>query len=199
MKRNLAWALPGSAFASLPMAAMAHTGNGNPSGIAHGFLHPLLGLDHILAMVAVGMLAASLGGRALWLVPSAFVAMMVAGGLLGMSGFALPYAETGIAVSVVVLGLAVAAQARLVPVAAMAMVGTFAVFHGFAHGAEMPGNVAGLDYALGFVLATSLLHLAGVAAGLATGLLGTRTARLSRRLGGGLIAVAGAGLMAGYL
>jgi urease accessory protein len=140
-------------------------GHGDAAGFTHGFMHPLGGLDHVLAMVAVGLYAALLGGRALWLVPATFVTVMALGGAAGLAGYALPYAELGIALSVVVLGVAVALRVSLPTLAATALVGVFAVFHGHAHGAEMPQYLSGYEYAAGFLAATALLHGAGIAAG----------------------------------
>jgi urease accessory protein len=174
--------------------ALAHTGVGTVSGLAAGFAHPVGGLDHVLAMVAVGILAAQQGGRALWLVPAAFLAMMVAGGALGAAGFALPYVELGIVGSVIVLGAVVAAGRRMPVVLAMALAGIFAVFHGHAHGTEMPLNASGLEYGAGFVLATALLHGAGVGLGLGAA---TAARPLALRFGGGAIALAGLALAAG--
>lgn len=142
--------------------ALAHTGHGT-DGFAEGIVHPLGGLDHLLAMVAVGLWAVQMGGRALWLLPLSFIASMVAGGALGSAGIELPALEGGIAASVVLLGLAIAGAARLpLPGAALA-VGLFALWHGTAHGAEMPADADALRYALGFVMATALLHAAGIA------------------------------------
>src|SRR5688572_17148307 len=121
-------------LALIPTAAFAHAGHGGHDGLLSGFMHPMGGLDHVLAMVAVGVFAAVLGGRALWLVPASFVAMMLAGFALGANGIDLPMVELGIALSSIVIGGA-AALGRPMPVAAaMALVGTFAVFHGHAHG-----------------------------------------------------------------
>jgi urease accessory protein len=144
-------------------AASAHVGHG-AVGFVHGFLHPVGGLDHVLAMLASGLLGALIGGRALWAVPLTFIAAMLAGGALGASGVELPLLETMILVSVAVLvGLAAFGRslglARLLP-----LVGGFALFHGFAHGAEMPADVSGFTYAAGFVAATALLHAAAIAA-----------------------------------
>ena len=151
-----------AALALAPAAAWAHTGVGGSAGFAHGFVHPIGGLDHVLAMVAVGLFAAHLGGRALWAVPATFVAAMALGGVLGVAGVALPLVEVGIALSVVTLGLAVVAG-RAWPVGlAMALVGVFAILHGHAHGAEMPAVASGVAYGLGFVLATALLHATGI-------------------------------------
>ena len=186
------------AGALLPTAALAHTGVGDTSGFAHGFWHPIGGLDHVLAMVAVGAFAARLGGRALWIVPSAFVAMMAVGGFIGLEDIPLPFVETGIALSVVVLGLAVALRWKLPVAAAGALVGLFAVFHGHAHGGEMPVDASGLSYALGFMLATALLHVAGIGLGLAIGKIGARS-KLVLQASGGATALAGVALLGGYL
>jgi urease accessory protein len=186
------------AAALLPTAALAHTGVGEAGGFALGFWHPIGGLDHVLAMVAVGAFAARLGGRALWIVPTAFVAMMAVGGFAGMEGVALPFVETGIALSVVVLGLAVALGWKLPAAAASALVGLFAVFHGHAHGAEMPADASGLGYAAGFMLATASLHVAGIGLGIAVGKIGARS-KLVLQAGGGAMALAGVALMGGYL
>jgi urease accessory protein len=151
-----------------PAAASAHPGH-ETAGLMHGFLHPLGGFDHIIAMVAVGLIAARLGGRALWLVPTSFVGAMTLAGAAASMGMALPYVETGIAVSVVVLG-AVAVFGVAMPVAAaMGLVAFFAVFHGYAHGLEMPETASGLAYGAGFVVATAMLHGIGIAFGLMIG------------------------------
>ena len=189
------------ALASLlfPVTAFAHTGVGATHGIAQGFMHPVGGADHVLAMVSVGLFAYVLGARALWLVPLAFVAMMAAGGLLGMSGFELPFVETGIALSIIVIGMAAALGQKMPVTAAMALVGGFAIFHGFAHGIEMPQDASGLTYGLGFMLATALLHAAGVAACFAIASLASRYGRTAARIGGGAAALAGMGILGGAL
>jgi urease accessory protein len=151
-----------------PALASAHPGH-ESVGLAHGFMHPLGGFDHIIAMVAVGLLAARLGGRALWLVPASFVAAMTVAGFAGSTGVALPYVETGIAVSVVVLGTVVLFGMAMPVAAAMGLVGFFAVFHGYAHGLEMPETVSGVAYGAGFVAATALLHGVGMGLGLVLG------------------------------
>jgi urease accessory protein len=132
-------------------------------------MHPLGGVDHIIAMVAVGLLAARLSGRALWLVPASFVAAMTAAGFAASAGLALPYVETGIAVSVVVLGAVAVFGVAMPAAAAMGLVAFFAVFHGYAHGLEMPETVSGLAYGVGFVAATAMLHGIGIAFGLLIG------------------------------
>jgi urease accessory protein len=132
-----------------------------------GFLHPLSGIDHVTAMVAVGLFAAQLGGRALWAVPLTFVSVMTLGAVAGMTGVALPFVEVGIVTSVVVLGLAVALRIGVSTLVAVSLVGFFAVFHGHAHGAEMAPSRSGLPYAAGFICATALLHALGIALGCA--------------------------------
>jgi urease accessory protein len=187
------------ALAGFPAAALAHVGVGDAQGLMHGFAHPITGIDHILAMVAVGMFAAYLGGKALWLVPASFVLMMAAGGTLGVAGVPVPFVEIGIAASVIVLGLAIAVKWSLPTIAAMGLVGFFAIFHGHAHGAEMPASVSGIEYALGFMLATALLHMAGMGIGLGIGRIGLRTSELALRASGSVIALAGMGILTGYL
>jgi urease accessory protein len=188
-----------SVAALVPTAAWAHVGAGSASGFAHGFVHPMTGIDHLLAMVAVGMLAANLGGRALWALPLTFLSVMAAGGALGVAGFALPMVEAGIAASVILLGLAVALQWKWPVAAAMALVGIFAVFHGHAHGAEMPVDASGFDYGLGFLLATALLHGLGIGLGAVIARFGRAQAPRVMRFGGGAMALAGVGILAGVL
>jgi len=182
------------ALVLLPGVALAHPGHGD-AGFAHGFAHPLSGLDHLLAMVAVGLYAALLGGRALWLVPASFVAMMAVGGALGIAGVALPYTEVAIALSVIVLGLAVALRISLPTLVAMALVGAFALFHGHAHGVEMPQAASAYTFAAGFVAATALLHAAGIALGLAAAKLADRGGWRAAQLAGGAMALAGVALL----
>jgi urease accessory protein len=172
--------------------AEAHPGVGHAHGFVQGFMHPVGGADHVLAMVAVGLFAAVLGGRARWALPLSFMAMMAVGGMMGISGFALPFVETGIALSVVVLGVLVALQWKLPVAVAAALVGVFAVFHGFAHGAEMPATTSGLGYAAGFVAATGALHVAGL-------LLGQLALSRVVKMGGAAIGLAGLGLVAGLI
>ena len=145
-----------------PGLAFAHTGVSAAHDVLHGFLHPLTGLDHVLAMVSVGLFAAQRGGRALWALPLVFVSMMAVGGVLGMSGVALPGVEAVISASVIVLGACVMSGLRIPTAFAAALVGVFAVFHGHAHGAEMPATASGLTYGLSFMAATALLHGLGI-------------------------------------
>lgn len=179
----------------LPSAALAHTGVGSASGFVHGFAHPAGGLDHVLAMVTVGLLAWQLGGRALWLVPACFVAVMALGGWLGMAGIGLPHVEIGIALSIIVLGAIVALRIKSPLAIAMGIAGLFAVFHGYAHGAEMPPDAPGAAYAAGFLIATALLHLSGIALGFMIARLG----RVPLRLGGALVSLAGVAILAGLI
>jgi urease accessory protein len=176
--------------------ALAHTGIGDTTGIAHGFIHPVGGIDHVLAMVAVGIFAALRGGTALWLVPSAFLAMMAAGGALGTAGVGMPFAEIGIGLSVVVFGVAIALPRSMPLTAAMALVAFFAVVHGYAHGAEMPDTVSGFEYGIGFVLATALLHVAGIGLGLGIGKMSEIDGRRVAQVAGGSMAVAGVTILA---
>lgn len=182
-------------LALAPTVAMAHPGHGEAVGLAFGFMHPLSGLDHILAMVAVGLFAARLGGRACWLLPLSFVTAMVTGACLGFSGVSLPLVEQGIALSVIVLGVAIAAGLKLPTPAGMALVAAFAVFHGHAHGSEGAASEAFALYAAGFVAATLALHMVGVTLGLAFGRLGDARARTLYRAGAVAGAVAGIGLL----
>jgi urease accessory protein len=189
-----------AALAALaPTLAFAHIGVGRTHGFVHGFAHPISGIDHILAMVAVGIFAANLGGRALWAVPLTFMGFMVVGGTLGILGFPLPFVEVGIALSIVVLGIAVAVKWNWPLTAAMAMVGLFAVLHGHAHGTEMPLDAAGAAYAAGFVAATGLLHLVGIGIGLAIGKTGQLTSHRITQAGGVAVALAGIGVLTGLV
>ena len=152
-------------LALLPGLAQAHPGH-DVSGLAAGITHPLMGMDHLLAMVAVGLCGAKLGGAARWLLPLLFVAVMLVGGALAMAGVHLPGVELGIVGSVIVLGalLVVVQRGQTAPVALL--VAGFSLFHGYAHGAEMPAAAGALSYALGFAVATAALHAAGLFGGL---------------------------------
>ncbi|MFC0284592.1 HupE/UreJ family protein [Camelimonas abortus] len=153
----------------LPGAAFAHPGSGHAHGFVDGFIHPITGPDHMLAMLAVGLLAARLRGRALWQAPLAFVAMMAAGGALAFAGVSLPFVEAAILLSVGVLGAAVVLRLNMPSILAAALAGFFAVFHGHAHVAEMPAHTGVLAFGLGFIAATVLLHAAGAGVGFAIG------------------------------
>lgn len=175
-----------TALAALTVSgtAMAHTGH-PLDGFASGLVHPISGFDHLAAMLAVGLWAGLAQGRRAWLPIIAFLVCMIAGGVLGMNGIALPGIESGIALSVLLLGLLLAAKVRLPAGTGIALVGLFALFHGQAHGAEMPAAALPLSYACGFVLTTASLHLSGLGLG-----------RLAQRLHGEWL-LRGAGLAAG--
>ncbi len=184
----------GAALAAFSAStAMAHTGHGSAAGFMAGFSHPLFGADHFLAMLAVGLWAGAIGGRATWLVPGAFVAAMVFGGVMGAQGIALPAVELGIAFSVIALGALLAFNPSLPLAASMAIAAVFAVFHGHAHGSEMPVDASGLAYGAGFILATALLHATGLAAITA---LKIRLTPAALRITGGAVGVAGLALLA---
>jgi urease accessory protein len=147
--------------------AQAHILTDETGGFWQGISHPIGGLDHILAMVAVGLWSAQIGGRAIWLVPITFISTMILGGLLAMTDISLPFIETGIVASDFIMGALILVSARFsLPVSA-AIVGFFAIFHGYAHGTEMPATASGLSYSIGFALATCCLHLLGIAIGVA--------------------------------
>lgn len=150
----------------LPGLASAHILFGTPHGMHDGFIHPFTGLDHLLAMFAVGLWAAQYRGRAVWMIPLAFVGAMVLGGAMGVCGACMPGAEIGIAASLLALGGLIATAKKFKPSLSMLLVGFFALFHGYAHGHEMPAAVSAVSFSVGFVLATVLLHALGIAAGL---------------------------------
>jgi urease accessory protein len=157
------WAVAGLAAWASP--ALAHVQAGQATGFLTGLLHPISGLDHVLAMVAVGLWGAQLGAPAIWLLPVTFPIVMALGGFLGLLGIPLPGVEAGIAVSAILLGTAVMTERRFPHYAAAALVGFFAIFHGHAHGTELPPGESGLLYSLGFVVATGCLHAIGIAIG----------------------------------
>ena len=171
----------------LPATALAHPGHSGigSMGFAHGFSHPFTGIDHILAMVAVGLWAAQLGGRARWVVPGTFVSLMLVGGALGISGVSMPFIEQGILASILVLGVLIAGTFKLPVAVSGTIVGMFALFHGVAHGSEMPLASGALAYSLGFALATALLHGAGLTGGVL--LQRFNIERLSRLAGGAIV------------
>ena len=147
-------------------SVQAHALIGEETSWLAGFTHPFLGLDHLLAMLSVGLWAAQQGGNRLWQLPLAFLSMMLLGALLGQTGFTLPSVEAGIAGSLLVLGLMLTFAIRLTILPSLLMVGLFAVFHGYAHGTEMPQTLTMIEYALGFMLATGTLHGLGIGLGL---------------------------------
>lgn len=190
-----AWGVAmGGAIALVAQPALAHPGH-LTSGFEAGWVHPFSGLDHLLAMVAVGLLAVRLGGAALWQLPAAFMAGMLAGGGAAIAGISCPPLEAGVVASVLALGLFVAAGRVMKLATAAVLVGPFAAFHGYAHAAEMAGSPLA-TYAAGFLLATALLHISGIAAGLIL----ARTFHMSAvRAAGGAIAAAGLLLCWGLL
>ena len=170
-------------------SASAHTGNHLVTGFTSGLTHPLSGLDHLLAMIAVGLWAAQQGGRARWAVPAAFVGAMGLGGGLAMAGMVLPQIETGIAASVLVLGLLIATRRQWAVPAGVAVAAGFALFHGYAHGLDMPQATSPALYAIGFMLATACLHGVGIAASL--------IGRTAMQVAGAAIAASGLAMLFG--
>lgn len=174
-------------LAVLSVTAYAHPGH-ETAGFSSGFVHPFAGWDHLLAMLAVGLWAVQLGGRALFVAPLSFVALMLAGSAAAASGLRLPWVESGVVATVFLLGVLVVAAVRLPLAASAALVGIFAFFHGLAHGAELPASLSSLTYIAGLVLASALLHAAGIGLGIGA----QRLARQEwiRVSGGAIIAVA---------
>jgi urease accessory protein len=187
-RRSIARACIVAAALAWPRLVLAHTGADAGSGFATGFLHPLRGIDHVLAMLAVGMWGAQLGPPALWLLPIAFPLVMSLGGVAGILRLPMPPVEPGIALSVIVLGACIALDRRPPLWLAGLLVSFFAVFHGYAHGAELPSQAGAVAYSAGFVLATGLIHLTGIGIGFVTHLPnGLRVLRA----GGAAISLAG--------
>ena len=178
-------------FLFLPSIAIAHTGIDQTAGFLHGLAHPIGGADHLLAMLAVGIWAAQIGGQALWRVTGTFIAVMLLGGLLGLTNIPLPFVEEGILVSILVLGILITSAFKLPLMYSCLVVGVFAIFHGYAHGSEMPTSMSAVAYALGFSLATAVLHLSGIALAV---LVKKTKAQFFSRFAGGTIALCG-----GYL
>ena len=182
-------------FLAAAMPAYAHVGIGTTSSFTAGFMHPLSGLDHMTVMIAVGLWAALKGGKAIWAWPAAFAGVMLGGAALGMAHVPVPFVEPGILASVVALGLLVALAVDLPVSAGVAIIGLFALFHGHAHGTEVPENAGGLEYMAGFAVATALLHATGIAAGLSLGLRFRGLARVA----GAACAAIGVGLAFGVV
>ncbi len=168
--------------------ALAHTDAGAVEGFTAGFHHPWYGLDHLLAMVAVGMLASLKGSKAIWMIPLIFVGMMAAGGVMGVAGLTVPFIELGIIGSIIIFGLLITVNANLATPVIAVIAGFFAIMHGHAHGTEMPVNALGLTYGFGFMLATAMLHGVGIGIGLTASRPAFRTAV---RAGGAAICAAG--------
>ena len=169
-----------------PSLAHAHVGVGDASGFFSGLAHPVIGLDHLCAMLAVGLWAAQRGGRAIWLVPVVFLAVMAVGGMLGMMAVAIPYVETGVVASILILGVMVAAAVRLPLAASVLIVGLLALVHGHAHGSEMPATASGVLYGLGFMATTAVIQMCGIGAGLIAR--GYGALQLIRYAGGAIVA-----------
>lgn len=189
--RAVVFAVP-MLFVALQVSA--HTGDGINSGFASGFWHPIYGWDHVVAMVAVGLWGAFLGKPAIWILPVVFPLVMAFGGALGVLGVPIPAIETGIALSGVVLGLLIAFAVKAPIWVALVIVGVFAIFHGHAHGTELPEAFSPYGYAVGFVIGTGLLHLVGVAFGFLTTF---SAGRMAVRGAGGVIAAVGAAFLFG--
>ena len=197
LKRHSTLAVASAVFVTLLAApAFAHTGVGLTGGLLSGLEHPITGLDHVVAMVAVGLWGAFLGRPAIWILPVVFPLVMAFGGALGVLAVPLPYVEAGIGLSGLLLGLAVAFAAKPPIYVSAIIVGVFAIFHGHAHDAELPEAANPFSYALGFVVATGLLHIAGIAFGY---LARWPAGKVAVRAGGGAIALAGLGFLTGVL
>ena len=181
-----------AAAAVVPTAAFAHVGDHSHMGFVEGLLHPLTGIDHILAMVAVGFWASQLGGRALWLLPLTFPAVMAAGAAAGFGGAPLPWVEAGIAASVMVLGGVIALSFRPALAVSLPLIGAFALLHGYSHGVALPPDASALSYGAGFIAATLALHLTGIALGLG---IARVPLRFVAQTAGGAIAVTGIALL----
>jgi urease accessory protein len=177
---------------AIPRLASAHSNVGGGLSFVTGFFHPFTGIDHLLAMLAVGIWGALLGGAALWMLPVSFPLIMALGAVAGILGLPMLAVEPGIVVSVIVLGAAIASNLRLPLLGATAFVGIFAIFHGYAHGAELPKHADVLPYCAGFVLATGLIHLMGIAVGMLS-----RWSWGPTWLRAGGAAIAGVGLLLG--
>lgn len=188
--------IAGAMATVLAAPVLAHTGEGGTGGFLAGFAHPLFGPDHVVAMVAVGLWGAFLGQPAIWLLPIVFPLVMAFGGVLGIAGVPIPAVETGIAASAIVLGAMVALAARPPLWTAAVLVGAFAIFHGYAHGRELPDGANAVAFATGFVIATGTLHLCGIAFGL---LARWPAGRLAVRAAGGAIALTGAAYLGGFV
>lgn len=173
-----------------------HTGFGSVSGFESGFLHPISGIDHLLAMVSVGILSAQLGGKSIWLIPLSFVSIMIIGATFGFFGMAIPFVEYGIIASVVVLGLAIAFGHKTPLSLAITLVAISSIFHGNAHGLEMPNNISGIEYGVGFTIATAFLHMTGILINLFIHKVQKKVASLMIRASGAVITIVGIALFA---
>lgn len=184
-----------TALLLVPGVAFAHPGDPQHLGLGAGISHPLTGVDHLAAMVAVGILGATIGGRATWVLPLSFVSMMIVGGLLGLAGLPLVGVETAIVLSSVAFGAMIMLNIRPALLTAMGIVGLFAVFHGHAHGAELPTGAVAWVYVAGFVAATIVLHILGAMSAIAA----RRHGKMFNRAAGFAIASVGVLAGAGYI
>lgn len=174
------------ATALFPSLSYAH--QAGESGFLAGLSHPVLGFDHLLAMLCVGALSAQMGGKSLWSVPLSFVSIMLVGGLLGLNEVPLISVEMGISLSVLALGIALTIERKIAPILAMVFVGFFAIFHGYAHGLEMPQLASPVSYVVGFIIGTASIHVVGVLVGLGAEKL-TNGAQLLRYIGAGIAGI----------
>ncbi|WP_299874309.1 HupE/UreJ family protein [uncultured Cocleimonas sp.] len=179
-----------------PETVLAHSGEGITGGLTSGFMHPLAGLDHVAAMVAVGILGAFLGRPAIWVLPVVFPLVMAFGGVLGLLGIPIPYIEVGIAASSLVLGSMILFELKPPLWITAVIVAAFAIFHGHAHGTELPKAASALAYSVGFVVSTGLLHLSGIGFG---ELIRWPTGKIIARAAGGIIALVGIGFLTGWI
>lgn len=186
--------LAGSTFLLAVTAALAHTGEGISGGFLSGLTHPIFGWDHVVAMVAVGLWGAVLGRPAIWILPIVFPLVMAIGAALGVVGIPVPFIEAGIALSGVVLGLMIVFLIKAPMPFAAVLVGLFAIFHGHAHGTELPDAANPIAYAVGFVISTGLLHLFGIIFGT---LMASDAGKWAVRAGGAVIALVGAAYLTG--
>jgi urease accessory protein len=195
MPKSPLWSL-GAALALALTLGAAQAAMGGTSGFAAGLAHPMTQLDHLFVMVAVGLLGALFGGRAVWLLPASFVSFTAIGEVLGLQGFGLPFGEIGIAGSVVALGLMIATRVAVPTLVATALVGVLAIFHGHAHGTETPPGVSAAGFAAGVLVATAALHGAGACLGMALARMDIRYSKRLIQLGGTGMAVAGVAMVA---
>ena len=187
-------------ISAAPSRALAHTGVGDTYGFIHGVSHPFFGLDHVIVMIGIGVFAAHLGGRALWIIPLGFLVMVGIGGVLGMDDqLTVPSVDVEIMIglSIIALGLAIALEMSLPTVVALGLAGLFALVHGYAHGSEMPESGSGLEYGAGFLLGTAILQLIGIGIGLV--LRFNRQESRILKFGGGLMALVGLAFVTRFL
>lgn len=194
LRATLATIMATLILVAVALPALAHTGEGITGGFMSGLLHPIFGWDHVVAMVAVGLWGGILGKPAIWILPIVFPLIMALGAALGVAGIEVPFIEAGIALSGVVLGLLIVFLVKMPLAAAAVIVGIFAIFHGHAHGTELPDAANPVAYAVGFVIATGFLHLIGIVFGM---LMASDAGKLAVRAGGAVIALVGAAFLTG--